>query len=81
MRLTCAETPTSTPVTRAFTIGIGEESPDSAILCRSCPGLALEPTARTGARPARGSVPSKGTSRSPSRTAESAGQAPGYRSG
>jgi hypothetical protein len=30
MRLTCAETPTSTPVTRAFTIGTREVTPNSA---------------------------------------------------
>lgn len=35
MRLTCAETPTSRPVTRERTIGTGESSPNSAILWRS----------------------------------------------
>lgn len=73
----------SSPVTRDLTIGMGESIPNSAILCRSCAGLALDPMASTGTRPSSSSYTgrSSGSSRSPSSSPDSRGHAPGYSSG
>lgn len=76
MRLTWADTPTPMPATRAFTIGIVPDTSDSAILCRSWPGQALEPTATTGTRSSY-TRRVRGNSRSPSRSPDSSGHAPG----
>ncbi|PBD01052.1 hypothetical protein BX281_9196 [Streptomyces sp. Ag82_O1-15] len=74
--LTWAETPTPRPKTRVFTIGIVPDTPDCAILCRSWAGQALEPTARTGTRSSY-TLRVSGNSRSPSRSTDSSGRAPG----
>lgn len=64
------------PVTLALTMGIRHSTPRSAILWTSCAGQALEPTERTGTRSSKTSV-SSGSIRLPSRSADSAGHAPG----